>query len=80
MSTILFKNVGPNKRTWSKTIPGYVDCEKIAKEAKKTGGLMSRGVDACFDEKADLTPRQTGKIFVGMFRHVGDFELIDEQP
>jgi hypothetical protein len=75
MPLIKFKDVGPNKRSWEKEMP-FAHCDKIAREAKKTGGLMSREIDAAYDENADLNPKCEGTIYVGVFRAVGRFEVV----
>jgi hypothetical protein len=56
---------------------GYITTEAIAKLAKKHCRLGSRGVEAAYDENADLTPALTGCIYVGGFRRVGRFRVID---
>ena len=72
---ILYKDIGRNKRSWEETC-AYADLDKIARSAKKKGGLMSRSVEAAYDE-TDKLQATKGTIFVGMFRAVGTFELIE---
>jgi hypothetical protein len=77
---VKFTNVGRNKRNWTRdfnaadvaTAPADLEYQ-VAREALKNGGLMSRGVDALFDEGSTTT----GTIIVGGWRTVGHFEVVE---
>jgi hypothetical protein len=71
MKTVTFVNIGRNKRNFAEVVP-FATCDVIAKLAKKKGGLMSRDIDAAYDENADLNEKCEGTIFAGM-RPVGRF-------
>ncbi len=67
MKTITFTSVGRNKRNFAAVVP-FATCDVIAKIAKKQGGLMSRDVEAVYDESGS----GSGTIFAGM-HSVGRF-------
>jgi hypothetical protein len=46
---------------------------------RKSKRLASKGIDACYDENADLKPACTGTIFAGD-RPVARFRVIDQHP
>jgi hypothetical protein len=74
MPIINFKNIGRLKRSWTEVMP-YPHLDKIAKAAKEKGALMSKDIQATYDENADLNERCEGTIFAG-FRPVGRFEVM----
>lgn len=68
---INFKDVGRDKRSWTKAVDGRtITPELVAKEAKRGGGLMSREIDAEFNDEGTA-----GVIYVGEFRPVGTFTI-----
>lgn len=72
MNTVHFKHVGRDKKSWSKQF-GIISELAIAKEAKRTGGLMSGQVDAELSDNGSA-----GTILVGGWRPVGTFTIGDE--
>ena len=70
MITVHFKDVGRDKRSWSKEFRGELSESMIAKEAKSRGGLMSSGVDAELNDTGSA-----GTILVGGWRVVGQFTI-----
>ncbi len=75
-STVHFFNFANGSSAKAVPIYGYATLEVIAKAAKKNCGLASRGVEATFDENADLNAATTGTVWAGM-RAVGRFRVID---
>ncbi len=68
---VKMKNVGRNKSTEEQefdSAPGYNELYGMAMKH-----LASSGID--FDTKAEGFPILDGKIYVGGFRHVGDFTV-----
>jgi hypothetical protein len=70
MYQIEFKGVGRDKRSWSETVKQLPTEPVIARLARKGGRLMSREIEAIFDE--DL---EHGLIVVGGFREAGAFRV-----
>lgn len=68
MYKVNFKDVGSMKRNWSKSFSVRPDEYAIANEAKKSGALLSRIIDAEFGTNT------TGVILAG-FRTVGTFSI-----
>lgn len=68
--TVHFKEIGRDKKSWSKEYGDTVTEAQIAAEAKRGGGLMSAEVDADIDETGNA-----GDIFVGGWRGVGSFTI-----
>jgi hypothetical protein len=68
---IQFTNVGPAKQSWQAELP---DAESVTlyREVKRQKCLGSRGIDFDFDETEQL-----GRIYVGGFRCVGFYSIID---
>jgi len=71
--TIHFKEVGRDKKSWSKKFPSSITEDAIAREAKRGAGLMSSCVDAEIYEQGD-----GGEIIVGGMRTVGTFTISNE--
>lgn len=76
MSKIHFFNFANGSSAKQVECLGYTTTDAIAKLAKKHCGLGSRGIDACYDENADLKAAITGTVFAGL-RAVGRFRVID---
>jgi hypothetical protein len=68
--TVHFKDVGRDKRSWSKEFRGELSEPMIAKEAKAIGRLMSSDVDAELNDTGSA-----GAILVGGWRVVGQFTI-----
>lgn len=69
--TVEFIDVGRDKRSWTETIEGkdlYFEIERVV---RRSGAIMSRGIDVEIEEDG------TGKIIVGGFRTVGTFKIRD---
>jgi len=69
MITIHYKEVGRDKKSWSKQFTRVSELA-IATEAKSTARLMSSQVDAELDDGG-----LTGAIIVGGWRQVGTFTI-----
>lgn len=69
---IQFKEVGRNKKTWTAEVNELSE-SALLREIKKSGALMSRGVDVVLDD-GDTS----GLIIVGGWRTVGTFEILHD--
>lgn len=69
MKTVHFKEIGRDKKSWSKIFPTISE-RGIAKEAKLGAGLMSSNVEAPLDDGG-----MSGTILVGGWREVGTFTI-----
>lgn len=69
---VIFKDIGRDRRSWTKDFPRDPSLEAIAKEAKRSGGLLSRDIEAVVDDDG-----RTGAIFAS-FRPVGVFVILKE--
>lgn len=67
---ITYKEIGRDKRSWTKDFGKSATEDQIAKEAKRGGSLMSSEVDAEIDDSG-----HAGEIFVGGFRVVETFTI-----
>lgn len=70
MITVHYKDVGRDKRSWSKSFAREVSESSIAQEAKRRGGLMSGIVDAELNDNGS-----GGCILVGGWWAVGQFTI-----
>jgi len=77
MTTVHFSDFLNGSAPKAVPVKGYATLDAIAKLAKKHCGLGSRVVEASYDENADLKAACTGSIYVGVFRRVGRFRVID---
>ena len=69
--TVRFEEVGPAKLTWETHLPSLLyTC--LYREIKRKHALGSRGIEFYFDQET-----QSGEIFVGGFRKVGTFRVLD---
>lgn len=68
---VRFEEVGPAKLTWETHLASLLyTC--LYREIKRRHALGSRGIEFYFDQET-----QTGEIFVGGFRKVGKFKVLD---
>lgn len=74
MKTIHYMNFA-NGRTPQPVKVEFATLDVVVKHAKR--GLSSKGVDAEYDENADLKTATCGTIFAGM-RAVGRFRVIED--
>lgn len=70
--TVKFIDVGRNKENWRKDYSAAPTAERLESEVRKSGALMSGGIDVDIDGK-------TGSIWVGGFRKVGSIEIQEFQ-
>jgi hypothetical protein len=81
MTTVKFRNVGREKRSWIATLKEDAISEHLPDAIATEAGcaLASRGVEVLFDprDKEEDPLLWTGTIYVGGFRAVGTFEVID---
>ena len=67
--TVEFVGVGRNKKTWSVSLDQFPTESILERHVRKSGALMSSGIECLFDD--DL---EHGYIFAGM-REVGAFRV-----
>jgi len=67
---VRFTDVGANKKSWTTAYAGPPDEYQLATDVKKSGSLMSRGIDISINEDG-----LSGAVIVGMFRIVGRFTI-----
>jgi len=70
MQIIHFKEVGREKKTWSKQFKKSITEDDIVREVRKSRVLRSSDIDAEFSDNAT-----TGTIIVGGWRAVGTFTI-----
>ncbi len=72
--TVRFENVGPSKRCWTAVMTSPLTTEKMIRAIHKQHALGSRGIE--FSE--DREDCWGGSIYVGVFRKVGAWHVIEE--
>ncbi|MCY9864947.1 hypothetical protein OTK49_20745 [Vibrio coralliirubri] len=68
---VKFINVGSNNMNWTANLQS-LSFRELERQIKSKGALMSRTLDFIFDEES-----QKGNIIVGVFRKVGEFEVVE---
>ena len=72
MVTVKFINVGSNNMNWTANISELLP-DLLYEEIKNKGALMSNYINFSYDKAA-----QCGHVFVGRFRKVGEFKVVEE--
>lgn len=72
--TVRFENVGPSKRSWTAVMTAPLTAEKMIRAIHKQHALGSRGIEFS-EEREDCWG---GSIYVGVFRKVGAWHVIEE--
>lgn len=79
MKTISFFNFANGCHSFNSEPVPYATLDVILRILKKAKKLASKGVEATYDENADMNAACTGTIYAGL-RAVARFRVIDHAP
>lgn len=70
LTVVEFRNVGMGHKSWTDSWAGPLTHARMVRSIKAQGALGSREIDFVFDDDG-----VNGRIYVGIFRRVGEFTV-----